>query len=126
MQPAHLSERPEPSILPVLYVGHDLTPERRQALRFEGIGVVVAKSAEHARRLLTQFKVASVIFTLPDLQAIAVLPGDVPIVILAACDAVSGTEAITIIKRTTDPSIVARAIRRIAARGQAPERPNAA
>lgn len=58
LTPSHTSAEP---FATVLWVGHGLTPEIRDALRARGLGILVAETPERAFRLLHAFRVAAVV-----------------------------------------------------------------
>jgi hypothetical protein len=99
------------SVLPVLYVGRDLTPAAYELLRARRIGVVVADDAARARRMLTHFRVAAIVFAAPDLPGLGTMSDTgIPIVVLAARDAVCDLDAVTIVRRETDAEDLAAVI----------------
>jgi hypothetical protein len=99
------------SLLPVLYIGRDLTPAAYESLRAHRIGVVVADEARRARRMLQHFGVAAIVFAVPDLPGLDALRNvNIPIVVLAARDAVCDLDTVTILRREIDPEQLAAVI----------------
>jgi hypothetical protein len=88
------------SLLPVLYVGDDLTRDAHESLRAHRIGVVVAENTARAKRMLSQFRVAAIVFAAPDLPGLAHLSTlGIPLVVLAARDALCDLPAVTVVPR---------------------------
>jgi hypothetical protein len=87
-------------VVPVLYVGTDVDPEEFDSLRSQRIGLLVADSAGRAQRVLAHFRVAAIVFATPDLHGLRLLANlGVPIVVLAARDAVCDLDTVTILRR---------------------------
>ena len=98
-------------VVPVLYVGSDLTPEDFESLRAHRVGVLVAENAARAQRVLAHFRVAAIVFSTPDLQGLRLLSTvGVPIVVLAARDARCDLDAVTILRRGTTAQDLAAVI----------------
>ena len=73
------------AFLPVVYLGTDATATLVARLRSVGIGVVVAENLRRGLRILREFRVAGVIFALPDLQGAAQVAAlGTPLILLAA------------------------------------------
>jgi hypothetical protein len=108
MDPQHRLRR---SVLPVLYIGRDLTPAAYESLRAHRIGAVVAEDAARACRLLKHFRVTAIVFAVPDLPGLNSL-GDmkIPIIVLAGRDAVCDLDTVTILRREADPEQLAAVI----------------
>jgi len=99
------------SVLPVLYVGTDLTRTAYESLAAHRIGVVVAEDSVRARRFLQHFRVAAIVFATPDLPGVNALTNlMVPIVVLAARDAACDLDTVTILRREADPQQLAAVI----------------
>ena len=99
------------SVLPVLYVGGDLKRTAYDSLRAHRIGVVVAENPSRASRLLSQFRVAAIVYDVPDLQGIEKLSKlGIPLVVLAARDAACDLDAVTILPRQTETEDLAAII----------------
>jgi len=82
--------------------------------------VVVAEPVPRGLRSLREFRVAAVIFALPDLQGAArVAALQTPVVLLAADDAQWGGTGMTVIRRETDTAVLAIVIREVS-RGSRP------
>jgi hypothetical protein len=102
---------PARSILPVLYVGRDVTPPVYEVLRARRIGLLVACDAVRAQRVLKHFRVAAIVFAAPDLPGLSgVTHAGVPIVVLAGRDAACDLDGVTILRRETDPEELAAVI----------------
>jgi len=100
-----------PSVLPVLYVGRDLTPDAFELLRARRIGVVIAENIVRARRLLAHFRVAAIVFAAPDLPGLStVIEMGIPVIVLAGRDAVCDLDAVTIVRRECDAEELAAVI----------------
>jgi hypothetical protein len=101
MNPLALRHR---SLLPVLYVGHELTRRADESLRAHGVGVVAADSAARAKRLLSHFRVAAIVFALPDLRGVMELSATgIPVILLAGREAACDLDRVTVLPRATDP-----------------------
>lgn len=88
------------ALVPVLYVGNDLTAEARHMMLSRRIGVTVAHTPARAERLLSQFRVAAVVFATPDLQGLQRLAGrGTPIIVLAARSAACDLDGVTVLRR---------------------------
>ena len=99
------------SVLPVLYVGRDLTPAADESLAAHRIGVLVAEDSARAQRLLEHFRVAAIVFAVPDLPGVnALADKGIPIIVLAGRDAVCDLDAVTILRRDADPQQLAAVI----------------
>ena len=99
------------AVLPVLYIGRDLTPTAYESLRHHRIGVVVAEDMPRARRLLTHFRVAAIVFAVPDLSGLQALSGmAIPVVVLAAREAACDVDTVTIVRRDADAEQLAAVI----------------
>jgi DNA-binding response OmpR family regulator len=99
------------SVLPVLYVGAGLTSAAYETLRTRRIGVVLAEDASRARRMLSHFRVAAIVFDAPDLPGLSQLKNiGTPVIVLAARDAVCDLDAVTIVRRETDSEELAAII----------------
>ena len=108
MDPLVLRRR---SVLPVLYVGADLTRQAYESLRAHRVGVVVADGTTRARRLLSHFRVAAIVFAVPELSGLAELSKlGIPLVVLAGRDAACDLDLITILPRDIDPEELAAVI----------------
>ena len=106
------------SVLPVLYVGSDLNATAYDSLRAHRIGVVVAENASRASRLLSQFRVAAIVYDVPDLRGIDELSKlEIPMVVLAARDAACDLDAVTILPRHTETEDLAAIIHGVVWRG---------
>lgn len=100
------------AFLPVVYLGTDATATLVARLRSVGIGVVVAESVPRGLRLLKEFRVAAVVFALPDLQGAArVAVSDTPVILLAAEAAEWDGAGITVVSRNTDFAVLGVIIR---------------
>jgi hypothetical protein len=87
-------------VVPVLYIGSDVSPEEFESLRTQRIGVLVAESAGRAQRVLAHFRVAAIVFATPDLHGLRLVGNlGVPVVVLAARDAVCDLDTVTILRR---------------------------
>jgi hypothetical protein len=87
-------------VVPVLYVGSDLDTDEFESLRTQRIGVLVAEDAARAQRALAHFRVAAIVFATPDLHGLRLLANlSVPVVVLAARDAVCDLDTVTILRR---------------------------
>ncbi len=106
-------------LVPVLHVGPGITHYTREFLREHGIGLIVCDDATRAVRLLTQFRVAAVIYALPDLQW---LPGfvrtDTPVVLLSDSKSprILGGGAVAVIDPDGGLATLAETIRSLATR----------
>ena len=99
------------SLLPVLYVGPDLTRSAFETLRAHRIGVIVTEDTARARRLLTHFRVAAIVVATPDLPGLAELTRfGTPIVVLAARNARCELDNVTVLRRNSDPEELAAVI----------------
>ena len=99
------------SVLPVLYVGGDLTRATYESLRAHRIGVVVADDVARARRMLSHFRVAAIVFAVPDLPGLKELTKlGVPLVVLAARETACDHHLVTILPRSVDPEELAAVI----------------
>ena len=99
------------SVLPVLYVGSDLTRAAYESLRSHRIGVVVTEDARRARRVLSHFRVAAIVFAVPDLPGLTELTKlGVPLVVLAARETACDHHLVTVLPRNTDPEELAAVI----------------
>jgi hypothetical protein len=99
------------SIVPVLYVGHDLSESTDRLMHSNRIGIVMADTPQRARRFLSHFRVAAIVFAAPDLPGLAsVSDGSTPIIVLAARDAECALDGVTILRRETDPEDLAAVI----------------
>lgn len=99
------------SILPVLYVGRDLTAAGHESLRSRRIGAVVAETSERAHRMLRHFRVEAIVFAAPDLPGLAAMfDAGVPMVVLAARDAKCNLDGVTILRREADAEELAAVI----------------
>ena len=108
------------SVLPVLYVGTDLTWAACDSLRAHRIGVVVADDAERARRVLAHFRVAAIVFSAPDLPGLTTLiHTGIPVIVLAARTAACDLDSVTILRRETDPQELAAVIHGVVKRDPA-------
>jgi hypothetical protein len=108
MKPLVSSRR---SVLPVLYVGSDLTRPAHESLRAHRIGVVVADNTARARRLLSHFRVAAIVFAVADLPGMTELSLlGIPLIVLAGRDAACDLDIVTILPRDTDPQELAAVI----------------
>lgn len=104
------------SFLSVLYVGVGTLPWRDEQLSAYGIGIVAVDTPARAHRLLSQFRVAAVVFATPDLRALRRLASDeTPIVLLQDADPEWEMENIALLARNADARTLARTIRRLAA-----------
>lgn len=104
------------SIVPVLYVGHDLSESTDRLLHSRRIGIVVAHTPQRARRVLSHFRVAAIVFASPDLPGlVSVSDSSTPIIVLAARDAECDLDGVTILRRETDPEDLAAVIHGLAA-----------
>ena len=103
---------PQPrSVVPVLYVGRDMTPAAYELLRERRLGVLVAETPALAHRMLAHFSVVAIVFAVPELAGLAALTKlRVPIVVLAASDAVCDVDGVTILRRHTDPEDLAAVV----------------
>jgi hypothetical protein len=103
---------PQPrSVVPVLYVGRDMTPAAYELLRERRLGVLVAETPALAHRMLAHFSVVAIVFAVPDLAGLGALTKmGVPVVVLAARDAVCDVDGVTILRRTTDPEDLAAVV----------------
>jgi hypothetical protein len=127
MTTSHPAKRLKSSVIPVLYVGLDLTAGKWEALKGEGIGIIVAETVPRARHMLRHFNVAAVIYALTDLQSLTLVRGmNIPVVVLAGRDAMSRLSAVAIVGRKAQPCALASLIREIAGRGRVHARPHAA
>lgn len=114
MNPARPARR---SVLPVLYIGGDLTPRSFEVLRSHCIGVIAVDDSRRARRLLSHFRVAAIVFAAPDLPGLNALGGtDTPVIVLAARDAVCDLDGVTIVRRGCDLEELAAIIHGVARR----------
>ena len=99
------------SVLPVLYVGGDLTRAAYESLRAHRIGVVVAEDARRAKRLLAHFRVAAIVFAVTDLPSVTELSKlGVPLIVLAGRDATCDLHLVTILRRDIDPEELAAVV----------------
>ena len=99
------------SVLPVLYVGDDLNPTAYESLRAHRVGVVVAENPSRAKRLLSQFRVAAIVYGVPDLAgAMDMSAQGIPLIVLAGREAACDLDAVTILPRQTDPEELAAVI----------------
>lgn len=105
------------SVLPVLYIGRDLTSNAHELLAAHRIGVLVAEDSARARRLLAHFRVAAIVFAAPDLPGVnALIDKRIPIIVLAARDAACDIDTVTILRREADPQQLAAVIHGVARR----------
>jgi hypothetical protein len=105
------------SVLPVLYIGRDLTSNAHELLAAHRIGVLVAEDSARARRLLAHFRVAAIVFAAPDLPGVnALIDKRIPIIVLAARDAACDIDTVTILRREADPEQLAAVIHGVARR----------
>ena len=105
------------SVLPVLYIGRDLTSKAHELLAAHRIGVLVAEDSARARRLLEHFRVAAIVFAAPDLPGVNALTDKrIPIIVLAARDAACDIDTVTILRREADPQELAAVIHGVARR----------
>jgi hypothetical protein len=99
------------SVLPVLYIGRDLTRRAHESLAAHRIGVLVAEDSARAHRLLQHFRVAAIVFAAPDLPGVnALTEKRIPIIVLAARDAVCDLDTVTILRREADAQQLAAVI----------------
>ena len=99
------------SVLPVLYVGGDLRPTAYESLRAHRVGVVVAENTSRAKRLLSQFRVAAIVYGVADLAGVLEMSElGIPVVVLAGRDAACDLDAVTILPRQIDPVELAAVI----------------
>jgi hypothetical protein len=99
------------SVLPVLYVGSDMTRAAYESLRSHRIGVVIADDARRAKRVLSHFRVAAIVFAVPDLPGVDELSKlGIPLVVLAARETACDHQLVTILPRNTDPEELAAVI----------------
>lgn len=99
------------SVLPILYVGSDLSRPAYESLTAHRIGVVVADHTARAKRLLSHFRVAAIVVAVPDLPGVNELSQlGIPLVVLASRDAACDLDAVTILPRDTDPEELAAVI----------------
>lgn len=99
------------AIVPVLYVGRDLSESTDRLMYSRRIGIVVADTPQRARRLLSHFRVAAIVFAAPDLPGLAsVSDGSTPVIVLAARDAECALDGVTVLRRDTDPEDLAAVI----------------
>ena len=102
---------PRRSVLPVLYVGRDLTRDAYESLRAHRIGVLKADDSARAARLLSHFRVAAIVFGVADLPgAMELTKTATPLILLAGRDASCDLPAVTILPRETDPEELAAVI----------------
>jgi hypothetical protein len=105
------------SVLPVLYIGRDLTAAAHESLAAHRIGVLVAEDSARALRLLEHFRVAAVVFAVPDLPGVNALSDKrIPMVVLAGRDAACDLDTVTILRREADPQQLAAVIHGIVRR----------
>jgi hypothetical protein len=105
------------SVLPVLYIGRDLTRAAHESLAAHRIGVLVAEDSARARRLLEHFRVAAIVFAVPDLPGVAALADKrIPMIVLAGRDAACDLDTVTILRREADPQQLAAVIHGIVRR----------
>jgi hypothetical protein len=99
------------AVLPVLYIGRDLTRSAHESLAAHRIGVLVAEDPARARRLLQHFRVAAIVFAVPDLPGVRALSDTrIPTIVLAGRDAACDIDTVTILRRETDPEQLAAVI----------------
>ena len=99
------------SVLPVLYVGRDLTSSAHESLAAHRIGILIAEDAARACRFLKHFRVAAIVFSVPDLPGVNALTDKrIPIIVLAGRDAVCDLDTVTILRREADPQQLAAVI----------------
>ena len=108
MNPLASSRR---SVVPVLYVGHDLTQPAHESLWAHRIGVVVADDTARAKRMLSHFRVGAIVVAVPDLRGVMELSCfGIPVIVLAARDASCDLDTVTVLPRETDPEELAAMI----------------
>lgn len=103
------------TLIPVLYVGNDLTTAREERLRRHGVGVLLAEDPGRAQRMLGQFRPTAIVYAaaqLPPLQRF--LEMGVPLVVLAARGAESELRHVTILSRHGDVEELAAVIHGLA------------
>lgn len=106
------------TLVPVLYIGTDLTPEHRHTMLARRIGVTIAEDPARAERLLSHFRVAAVIFAVPDLQGLQRLVGrGTPIIVLAGRNAECNVDGVTVVRRDSGLEDLAAIIYGVAENG---------
>ncbi len=99
------------SVVPVLYIGSDLTRAARESLAAHRIGVLIVEDSARARRLLKHFRVAAIVFAVPDLPGVQALTETrIPIIVLAGRDAACDLDTVTILRRENDAQQLAAVI----------------
>ncbi len=86
-------------VTPLLYVGSSRSPVVER-LRACGVGVIVAERPERGLRLLTEFRVAGVVYDVPSLGPVLDFVAlGAPVVLLGVANGAWGSQDVTVLGR---------------------------